>query len=118
MRVVVTGGRNFADRDRAWRFLDMLHKSKANGPIAEILHGDCRGADLVAHAWADSRRVRVSIFPAVWEDGGTTDRGAGVKRNQQMIDQKPDYVVQFPGGTGTADCVKRAEAANIKVFKG
>jgi hypothetical protein len=35
-----------------------------------------------------------------------------------MLDEgKPDLVVAFPGGTGTADMVKRAELAGVKVVK-
>ena len=39
-------------------------------------------------------------------------------RNQQMIDEgKPDLVVAFKGGTGTADMVRRAKKHNIKVIE-
>ena len=37
---------------------------------------------------------------------------------QQMIDEgKPDLVVAFKGGTGTADMVRRAKKHNIKVIE-
>lgn len=29
---------------------------------------------------------------------------------------KPDLVVAFPGGSGTADCVRRAKAAGVEVL--
>ena len=39
-------------------------------------------------------------------------------RNQQMIDEgKPDLVVAFKGGTGTADMTRRAKKHNIKVIE-
>jgi predicted Rossmann-fold nucleotide-binding protein len=39
-------------------------------------------------------------------------------RNQQMIDDgKPDVVIAFPGGSGTADMIRRAEAAGVKVIR-
>jgi UDP-N-acetylmuramoylalanine-D-glutamate ligase len=34
-----------------------------------------------------------------------------------MLAQNPDLVVAFPGGPGTADMVKKAEAAGRKVLK-
>jgi predicted Rossmann-fold nucleotide-binding protein len=39
-------------------------------------------------------------------------------RNQRMIDEgKPDLVVAFPGGSGTADMVRRAKRASIEVME-
>jgi hypothetical protein len=38
-------------------------------------------------------------------------------RNQAMLDYgKPDLVVAFPGGKGTADMVRRARVAGVKVL--
>jgi hypothetical protein len=35
-----------------------------------------------------------------------------------MIDEgKPELVIAFPGGSGTADMVRRARAANIPVIE-
>lgn len=46
-------------------------------------------------------------------------RAAGPIRNQQMLDEgKPHLVVAFPGGTGTADMVRRAQAAGVLVLVG
>ena len=54
-------------------------------------------------------------YPAPWKRFGPS---AGGIRNQQMLDEgKPDLVVAFPGGKGTADMVRRAENAGVKVIK-
>ena len=46
----------------------------------------------------------------------TPGRSAGPIRNQAMLDEgRPDLVVAFPGHHGTADIVRRARAAGIKV---
>jgi hypothetical protein len=43
-------------------------------------------------------------------------KAAGPIRNQRMIDEgKPDLVIAFPGGRGTADMVSRAKKAGIPV---
>jgi len=50
----------------------------------------------------------------------TRDRSisAGGDRNQQIIDDgKLDGVVAFPGGTGTADMIRRAKKAGLEVWK-
>jgi len=52
---------------------------------------------------------------ANWAELG---RKAGPIRNQQMLDEgKPNLVVAFPGGRGTADIVRRARAAGIEVVE-
>jgi hypothetical protein len=66
--------------------------------------------------------------PAKWEDlshrhaiiktranGTQYDARAGIRRNAKMLDEKPDLVIAFAGGKGTADLVRRAEAARIPV---
>jgi hypothetical protein len=45
-------------------------------------------------------RVTVEAHPA---DGKKHGRAAGPIRNQKMPEEKPELVVAFPGGRGTAD---------------
>jgi hypothetical protein len=59
--------------------------------------------------------VSVECFPAEWDKRG---RIAGPVRNALMLDVgKPDLVVVFPGGRGTADCVRQARAAGVQVIE-
>lgn len=52
-------------------------------------------------------------FEADWHTHG---RAAGPIRNRRMIEEgKPDLVVAFPGGRGTANMVNQARAAGIEV---
>ena len=42
---------------------------------------------------------------------------AGHKRNQLMLEtEKPDLVIAFPGTGGTADMMRRARRAGVKVI--
>jgi hypothetical protein len=42
---------------------------------------------------------------------------SGFKRNQQILGEaKPDGVIAFPGGTGTADMMERTRKAGIKLW--
>jgi hypothetical protein len=77
-----------------------------------IIHGGASGADRLAGEWAASRGIPVEVHPADWQKYG---RAAGPIRNQQMIDRKPDMVVAFPGGRGTADMVRRVRMAGIEL---
>jgi hypothetical protein len=70
--------------------------------IACVIHGGANGADYIAGRWAqDTGGIPVEEFPADWNRHGNS---AGPIRNQEMLDKgKPDLVVAFPGGRGTAD---------------
>lgn len=106
MRVLVCGGRDFADRDRVFNALDKLNPDS-------IVQGGARGADALAVQWASARGIPYTTIAARWRLYGGA---AGPIRNQAMLDLcKPDLVLAFPGGRGTADMVTRAVAAGIEV---
>lgn len=80
-----------------------------------IIHGAARGADTLAAEWASLANVPVKAYPANWERDGVA---AGPIRNRLMLlDGKPDFVIAFPGGLGTADMVKIARDAGIQVME-
>lgn len=112
MRVLVCGGRDFDNMDGLVHVLDQLH---AQQPITLVIHGNARGADALADRWAGSRRVRVDRYDADWKAHG---RSAGPIRNRRMlVEGKPDLVVAFPGGRGTANMVEQARKAGVKVME-
>jgi hypothetical protein len=122
-RVLVCGGRDYRDRVRVFEALDRLH---AERKISVVIEGGQRtrdpktreivgGADYWGNRWADWRCIS---FTTMWADWRTYGAAAGPIRNQLMIDKgRPDLVVAFPGGRGTADCVARARAAGIEVVE-
>ena len=111
-RVLVCGGRDYHEIERFNRIMDAAH---AKEPFSVVIHGAYRGADMLARGWALSRQVEQLAFPADWKKYGES---AGPLRNQRMIREgKPDIVVAFPGGAGTADCIRQAEDNDIKVVK-
>ena len=110
MRIVVTGGRNFADPEAVSRALSAVHRKHG---IDILIQGGANGADRLCAEWAWDRGIPVGTYNADWKAFG---KGAGHIRNQQMIDEgKPDLVVAFPGGRGTADMVGRARSAGVPV---
>lgn len=111
MRVLVCGGRDYSDREAVFAALDEL------APLA-IIQGHADGADALAREWWYKRpntcAGELACYPADWKKHG---KAAGPIRNQQMIDEgKPDLVLAFPGGHGTADMVRRAKRAGVKVL--
>jgi hypothetical protein len=111
-RVLVCGGRNYAD----WRKVsDTLRKLHDETPIDVIIHGCASGADTLAARWAFLAGIREHAFGADWETHG---RAAGPIRNQRMLDEgTPNLVIAFPGGRGTDDMVSRARERGVKVVQ-
>ncbi len=113
LRLVVCGGRAFPHWSAMWRvFADI---EREHGPIAAIIQGGARGADEHARTWAKDRGIPVDTYPANWQQHGPA---AGPIRNTRMLaDSRPDAVLAFPGGPGTADCIRQAEAAGLTVWR-
>lgn len=110
MRVLVCGGRDYTDEGRVYEVLDRLRETRG---IEVVMSGCASGVDAIAHAWGPDRGVRHLLFVADWRTHG---KAAGPIRNQRMLDEgKPDLVVAFPGGKGTADMVRRARKAGVEV---
>ncbi len=106
------GGRHFNDEAAVLDALDRLH---AGCPITLIIQGGAPGADRLARKWAMVRGVDIRTFSADWDKLGAA---AGPVRNQKMlVEGRPDLVVAFPGGKGTADMVRRSERAGISAFR-
>lgn len=114
MRVLVCGGRDYND----WRYIDWVLQRMRSCGLTNIIHGDARGADTWAKEWAMAEHIPEIPFPAKWKrPNGTRDLQAGHKRNQQMIDEgHPDLILAFPGGSGTADMIRRGREHNIPVI--
>lgn len=107
MRVIVCGGRDYGDAEAVERALSAL-------PITEVAEGGARGADRLAREYALRRGIRVRTYPANWSRFG---KAAGPWRNEAMLRGfKPDAVVAFPGGRGTADMTRRATEAGVRVI--
>lgn len=79
----------------------------------EIIHGGARGGDRIGDEWAVLNWCNIHEFKADWEKYG---KRAGYLRNVQMLEEgKPDLVIAFPGGTGTAMMVDLALKAGVEV---
>ncbi|MEH6565539.1 MAG: DUF2493 domain-containing protein [Halopseudomonas sp.] len=111
VRIIVCGGRHFSDRQAVFRVLDHIHTYRG---IAEVIQGECpTGADKWAREWAVGYGIPLERFRAEWEKHG---RRAGPIRNRKMLELKPDGVVAFPGGRGTADMRNAAREAGVPVY--
>lgn len=111
VNVVVTGGRDFDDRDLVFRVLDEIHKET---PITLIRNGGMTGADALSSRWAYERQVDTDCVGARW---GTYGKRAGPIRNAAMLAGMlpSDIVVAFPGGRGTAHTIVVARRLGCRI---
>jgi hypothetical protein len=110
MTVLVCGGRDYTDRERIYKLLTFNREK-----IGVIVHGGAAGADTLAGDWAAANSVACMRVPAEW---GKFGKKAGFIRNEKMLSlAKPDLVVAFPGGVGTAMMVRLAKQAGVRVIE-
>ncbi len=109
MKILVCGGRDFKDYALLISTLDPYKRG-----ITLMITGVAPGADRMADEYARKNNIDRALFPPNWVKHG---KRAGPIRNQYMIDLcKPDLVIAFPGGRGTANTTQLAEIAGIEVI--
>lgn len=112
MKVLVCGGRDFPSPAQVWTALDALH---AEHGFTALMQGGAPGADRMASEWAATKpEIQRYVCHAEWDKYG---KAAGPKRNARMLEWKPDLVVAFSGGRGTANMIAQAEAAGVTVCR-
>lgn len=111
-KVLVTGGRAYRDRESVYAAL-----SEGLFPVDKddiVITGGAGGADSLAADWARANGVHLVQMHALWDKYGPA---AGPIRNAAMLQLLPDVVLAFPGGKGTADMVRRAKDAGLRVIE-
>lgn len=113
VRIAVTGGRDYPNRAKADEVMGKALKA-LSGRLFVIV-GDCEtGLDLYVREFCEAHKSQLNhaVFEADWPKYG---KAAGPKRNTVMVQMKPDLLLSFPGGRGTADMTRQSEAAGIKI---
>jgi len=106
--VLATGGRGYTDDARIRRVMNSLQPGL-------VIHGDCaEGVDGLVDLWAYETKVHVARVPALWDAFGSS---AGPLRNEKMLKLSPEFVVAFPGDSGTANMVGLAAKARIPTLE-
>lgn len=109
MRLLICGDRDWTNSRLIRKWIEKLKPDV-------VIHGACRGADLMAGTEAIDLEVPCVIaFPAPWS---MHPRAAGPIRNSRMLKEgKPDRVLAFHNhiarSKGTADMVRKATRAGI-----
>ena len=146
MRILVTGSRDWTDRTGIARVLmriiadncPMLLDDKGNPDRRDtsdvvIVHGACRGADLLAAEWAEGcdPPIKVEPHPAIWEVDSIYNPAAGYERNAEMVRLGADVCTAFlhachspkcrrtevHGSHGASHCSDLAERVGIQTIR-
>jgi hypothetical protein len=120
MRILVCGGRDYS-KTFVFNWLERNLRDEVSfklgvnvWTLTHIIEGGARGADEGAREWGLSEGVTVLTYQANWKRDG---KAAGPKRNALMLNEgKPDVVVAFPGGRGTANMTSQAAASGIPII--
>lgn len=111
MKIIVTGGRDYKDREKVFKVLNYL-----NPDFVRV--GDCpTGVDAFVEEWLDDsgRFPMYRCYVAKWDAHG---KAAGPLRNIEMIQDNLDsIVIAFPGGKGTLNCMTEAKKRGLIVLK-
>lgn len=114
MRILVTGSRNW---DHAGLIADHIAEwaDKATDPV-DIVHGACRGADLLAANVAQMIGFGDESHPANWSKYG---KRAGFVRNAEMVALGADVCLAFirDNSKGATMCADLAEKAGIPTVR-
>lgn len=108
MKILICGGREYANQEK----FELVMKPFTICRM--VIHGACGwpqmiGVDAMADKWASDHVIEKKRFPADWKKFGNV---AGPIRNERMlIEGKPDWVIAFPGGNGTANMVHLTRVA-------
>jgi hypothetical protein len=114
--VVVTGSRDWVDRNRVVAVLDELEPDM-------VVEGGAKGADRIARDWCDLRGVTCVEVPALW---GSLGKKAGQVRNKSMLNiarqlasvNKDDLLVvafPLPQSKGTTMMISLARQKGLEV---
>jgi hypothetical protein len=122
-RILVTGSRTWPWPAHVARVLDAERGRLPADAVLTVIHGACpHGADAAAAAWCAraqrtaGARVAEESHPARWHDErGALNRAAGMIRNGDMVQRRPDLVVAFwaDHSPGTGDTLRRTAQARI-----
>jgi len=139
MKLLVTGSRNLTYPKHGEIIGRLIQTAVSNAPRHGIevssnvlIHGMAEGMDKISAAIGLRMGFTTAAYPAKWSGpcipgvcesdhrrynkrGGSYCPAAGVYRNQEMVDLKPDFAIvcPIPASKGTFDCFQRIKKAGI-----
>ena len=111
IRVIVCGGKAFADQRTIEESLDAVRRKRGDFEAVVVGSGS---ASLLASLWAVSRGLKHEWHEPAW---GAHGARAGRIANQFALDLGADAVVAFPGPAVVDHMVEIARSAGVPVWR-
>jgi hypothetical protein len=94
MKILVTGSRYWTNSTTIRNVLETVSGwSSEDFSGITVIHGACKGADLIAEQEAIDLGMNTKSYSANWDEYG---KAAGMIRNKEMLDKEhPDLVLAF-----------------------
>lgn len=110
INLAVVGSRSFRKYVLLKRELDKIRQTLK---ISAIISGGAYGADKLGERYAEENEIPIILLLPDWKKHG---RGAGLKRNSDIVDQA-DYVIAFWDGhsKGTLDTINKTKKTSKKL---
>jgi hypothetical protein len=114
MKLIIAGSRHLEVSSQ--EIEDILNKCLGDWrKVTEIISGHCRGIDTCGERFSDSHGIKLTIFPANWEQYGDS---AGPRRNGQMASVADALLLIWDGTSkGSANMKARMEAMKKPVYE-
>ena len=110
-KIAFAGGPDCNDVAAIWAALDRV---RAKHPDMVLLHGGTtRGAEKIASAWADHRKVAQIVFKPDWTRHA---KAAPFRRNDELLNALPIGLVVFPGSGVTDNLADKAKRLGIPLM--
>ena len=110
-KIAFTGGMEFNDHMLIWDKLDKVH---VKHPDMVLLHGGSpKGAERIAAAWADARKVTQIAYKPDWARHA---KAAPFKRNDALLEALPIGVMVFPGSGIQENLADKSKKLGIPVW--
>lgn len=109
--VAVTGGRDFNHIDFIYKTMNEVN---IKYDVYEYVFGDAHGVDAHVQKWVIENKLNHKKYYADW---GFHGKSAGPIRNKQILDEcRPNLLIAFPGGRGTANMVIQARRRGVPIM--
>lgn len=103
MKLIIAGTRTITDREWIFKVLDNM----AIKPD-EVISGHANGADRIGELWANARGIKLTCFPADWNQYG---KSAGYRRNLEMAAHGTDLIAFWDGKSRGTKSVSPCQTA-------
>lgn len=108
VKVLICGSRGLKPSDR------LLDRLLSGIEVTEIIEGDAIGVDRAAKEYAQRRGITVTTMKPDWQKYG---RGAGLRRNSEMVERCDIGVAIWDGRSrGTLDSINKLKKLNKSVI--